>query len=139
MAEIQSGPWKGARIRTARKSGQCQHFDDRDRCPKMINAGDRYFEGYMDADRGGGFAKERYCMDHGPQPVRGDISSENLSAVLLASYRALLAIRDRRFPAPADVEQLCAEIPSLIAALNMRPGWTPGAELDLTTAGQGRS
>jgi hypothetical protein len=61
---IESGVWKGQRIRVARKAGRCQYWLGDGRCPNHINPGDEYFEGEQDYTRAGGFGLERFCMTH---------------------------------------------------------------------------
>lgn len=63
---VEAGPWKGYRVRTARKAGRCEFWlGAKGRCPNEIKAGDDYIEGELsDSMKAGGFGRDRYCMDH---------------------------------------------------------------------------
>jgi hypothetical protein len=56
---VQSGYFKGNRIRTARKAGKCADFRH---CGNMIEVGDLYVEGEGDPYKAGGFGRERLCL-----------------------------------------------------------------------------
>jgi hypothetical protein len=59
---VQSGEYKGHRIRVARKAGEC----DGPGCAVQIKSGDRYVEGGGHPTRGPlGFARERLCLKCG--------------------------------------------------------------------------
>jgi hypothetical protein len=56
---VESGQYKGYRIRVARKAGRC----DGGGCAVQINGGDHYVEGDGHGTRGPlGFARERLCL-----------------------------------------------------------------------------
>lgn len=62
---VKTGIWAGHRIRTARKPGQCDYsLGRKGRCPNRIEKGDRYFDGELNPYKAGGFATDRYCMEH---------------------------------------------------------------------------
>lgn len=72
MKVIETGVWRGSRIRNAHKAGRChywrgqRHDDpaDNGRCPVIIEVGDKYFDGELNPHSAGGFGRERYCMAH---------------------------------------------------------------------------
>lgn len=59
---VESGPYEGYRIRTARKSGRC----DKRGCGTIIETGHRYVEGDGHPSKGPlGLARERLCLSCG--------------------------------------------------------------------------